>query len=97
MYSVLARSACAFTGRIYPFIFSSIYALIQTLQMYPGVVYTDTVFRWNWTFALFAGQQINDLNPIGPYFLMWPLYQITGEIGFYAFLQCFLLTLGILR
>jgi hypothetical protein len=28
---------------------------------------------------------------------MWPLYQITGEIGFYAFLQCFLLTFGILR
>jgi hypothetical protein len=65
--------------------------------MYPGVVYTDTVFRWNRAFALFAGQQIDDTNPIGPYLLMWPLHQITGEIGLYAFLQCFLLTFGILR
>ena len=64
-------------------------------MMYPGILYSDTVARWENTFHLFAGLPISDHYPITPYFLMGALYAITGEVGIVTIVQSFLLCLGV--
>ena len=94
------RLYAAFPFRIlssswFPGLFAATYAIFLTVMMYPGILYTDSIFRWYFTLDLFAGRPIDDSYPIAPYFLMGALHWLTGEIGIYTLTQSFLLSLGV--
>jgi hypothetical protein len=79
----------------FPAVFAATYAVFLTLMMYPGILYSDSILRWDSTFELFGGRQISDYHPIAPDFLMGALYWLTGEVGIYTLTQSFLLSLGV--
>jgi hypothetical protein len=80
---------------IYPAIFSTAYALIVGLTFYPGLLYSDSVGRWDNAILLAANglkalSYLNDYYPVVPIFIMAPFYAVTGEIGLFHIIQVFL-------
>jgi hypothetical protein len=85
-------------GRTYPIAFSVLYAVIIGMLFYPGILYSDSLDRWNCAIHLangginaFTGCNSND--PVIPIFLMAIFYKITGEVGFFSAIQVFFFSL----
>jgi hypothetical protein len=79
---------------VYPAIFSTAYALIVGLTFYPGLLYTDSVGRWDdaillATKGLKALSYVKDYYPVIQIFIMAPFYAVTGEIGLFHIIQVF--------
>lgn len=80
------------SGRGYVVLFSLIYAAVIGTLFYPGLLYSDSVFRWN-TAILVANSGldalvgVSDHHPIFPILLMSVFYKVTGEIGFFSITQ----------
>jgi len=76
----------------YAWLFSVAYALIIGMLFYPGLVYTDSIFRWQTAMnvadkglAVLAGT--SDHHPVLPTLWMAFFYKITGEIGLFTVVQ----------
>lgn len=81
-------------GKTYPLLFSFLYASFIGMLFYPGLLYTDSVVRWNTAISIANGGLTalvgaSDHHPILPILLMAKFYQLTGEIGFFAITQIF--------
>lgn len=79
-------------GTQYVFLFSVLYALIIGLLFYPGLVYTDSIFRWQSAISIadhglsvLSGKP--DHHPIFPILWMAIFYKMTGEIGLFTIIQ----------
>lgn len=67
-------------------------ALLWTISFYPGILYSDSVPRWQlaievakngFTHVAFFGSH----HPVIPSFMQAPFYSLTNEVGFYIFCQ----------
>ncbi len=80
------------SGWEYVVLFSVIYAIVIGAIFYPGLLYSDSVTRWNTAIlvansGLDALAGVSDHHPILPILLMAFFYKITGEIGFFSIVQ----------
>ena len=84
----------------YALFFSATYASIIGTLFYPGLLYSDSVARWN-TAILLANNgidalaSVSDHHPIFPIFIMSFFYKITGEIGLFSLIQVFIFSLSL--
>ena len=74
--------------------FSLFYALLLTLSFYPGILYTDSVPRWNLSIEFYNNGFLNFSNfpshhPVIPSIIQSFFYGITKEVGLFIFLQVF--------
>jgi len=83
----------------YVIAFSVLYSLIIGLLFYPGLVYTDSIFRWQTAInvadhGLSALSGNLDHHPIFPILWMAFFYKMTGEIGLFTIFQAILFSLS---
>lgn len=89
-----------FSNDKYALFFSAIYASVIGTLFYPGLLYSDSVVRWN-TAILLATNGIDalvgvsDHHPIFPIIIMACFYKITGEIGLFSIVQVFIFSLSL--
>lgn len=104
IYKDLLNIFNCFKGAIfakgYGLYFSLAYALILVLQFYPGVLYSDTVPRWNLAIEFHNNGFTNLSNhsshhPVIPSILQSFFYAITKDVGFFIFTQVFLFSYAI--
>lgn len=74
--------------------FSFFYALLFTMSFYPGILYSDSVSRWNLAIEFYNNGFLNFSNfsshhPVIPSILQSFFYGITKEVGLFIFLQIF--------
>ena len=83
-----------FKHKYYWFYYSLFYSIILTLSFYPGILYSDSVYRWKFAIDI-ANRGFSILNhhsdfyPIFPGMFMSFFYFVTKEIGFFIFVQSF--------
>ena len=94
-----SKSLKFLSGAQYAFAFSVLYSLIIGLLFYPGLVYTDSIFRWQTAISIadhglgaLSGKL--DHHPIFPILWMAFFYKMTGEIGLFTIVQAILFSLS---
>jgi len=100
--NILGRINDLITHRNFPWIFSLVYALINVLSFYPGILYSDSGVRWQLAICFAENNWINyctDLHsshhPVIPSMVMSLFYSLTKEVGLFIFVQCFLLSFSL--
>lgn len=78
----------------YKLIFSALFSAFSTLSFYPGILYSDSHYRWTMAkyFSNFGwGGQIplEDHHPVVPAMIMSYFFDLTQEVGFFIFVQGF--------
>jgi len=87
------------SGHGYAVLFSLVYAFVIGSIFYPGLLYSDSVHRWNTAIPVAnSGLDVltgfNDHHPVFPIILMAASYKVTGEIGFFSIVQVFLFSIS---
>lgn len=79
-------------GKYWLLIFYFMLSAIITFSVYPFIGLTDGYTRWNMAMEILDNGKIvsdNLLSPVIPYIQAFT-YKVTGDYGFYTFIQCFL-------
>ncbi|WP_198305639.1 hypothetical protein [Arcobacter vandammei] len=80
--------------RKFGFYFSLFYALILVLSFYPGILYSDSVPRWNLAIEFYKNgfsnfSSFSSHHPVIPSVLQSFFYGVTKEVGLFIFFQIF--------
>lgn len=81
-------------GRLFCLLFSAIYSIINTFSFYPGILYSDSHYRWSMAeyfekFGWLGEIPLENHHPVVPAMVMSFFYSVSNEVGLYIIIQCF--------
>lgn len=90
--SIIDRSIDFVGSKSFIILFSFVSALLWTISFYPGILYSDSIPRWQLAIEV-ANNGVSHLSyfgshhPVIPSILQAPFYAVTKEVGLFIFFQ----------